>query len=212
MENKLMIGTSKPSTFPLKAVLLTASIVSAVFAGSYYVVLRPELEKLSMPASHRSIGQNIVFQNRVTIISGYLTLTTADFLMGSSGQGLYAKVKEMQSRLSSISEYGISKESIKGFWQDYAALRSDKALSNVPWLYRTRGEVNLALAGSAFIELYSQDLSRDKYERMTSAVEVLKSYKDYLNDVEPSEELKAQIHAALGLVNSIIQDSIEGYL
>jgi hypothetical protein len=206
-------SAQKPMQFPIKPVLLTAVVVSVAFVASYFTLLRSKDAATPIFDSQRSIAHNSLFQSRVTITSAYVMQTKVAVLMaGESSQGLNAKLEALQSDIGTVGEYGISKQAVDVFWKDYGSLRSDEHLQKIDWLKRTRIEVYAALSGAAFIQLYRQDFSPDRLDRLNAAVEMLKSYHSQMIDSEPQEAVKLQIDSALFLVQSQIRDFTKGVL
>lgn len=210
MHTKSSNAALKSTPSPIRAVLLTAAVVSVFFLASYFTLFRA-VATATFASQERDITQSDLFKNRVTITSAYLTQTQLTVLMaGESNQGLQTKLDALRSDIATVVEYGISKQSIEGFWRNYAALRSDEHVQKMTWLNRTQVEVYMALAGAAFIEIYGHDFAQDRLDRLRTAVEVLRSYK--IDDTEPPEVVKMQIDSALFLVQSQIQDFTKGAL
>jgi hypothetical protein len=197
----------KTAQFPARVVLLTAAVVSVFFLAAYFVLFRLEGGAIAVPDSQRSITQNALFQNRVTIASVYVTLARMTVVTQVKNEPVVlATMEALQSDVAAVAEYGISRQTVENFWKNYKTLGSDETVKTMSWANRTDVELNMALAGAAFIELYSQDFAQDRIDRLKATAALLNSFDFKREEGEPSDAVKAQIGQALSLLQSQIQE------
>lgn len=199
-----------------RIIILAVSVVSVVLAavsatyfthsrlddGEHYGISRPEDRALAAKSSYST---NTLFQTRIVVAYGYLTLIEANLLKGRSVKdGLLEDLAEMRQRLAAIGEYGVSKEETERFWKNYGSFLSQERLQEIELATRTMIKMQMALLGAAFIDLYRQDFSEKQLRRLDATINLIDAYR--ISDVKPSETLRKQIEAALFLVQTEIDE------
>jgi hypothetical protein len=154
-------------------------------------------------ASMQSYAENTIFQNRITIAIRHLTLIDLYlFQKGSTNAVLQTNLKELRQGLAAVGEYGVSKEETERFWKNYRTFLTQGSLKEIDLSVRSLVEIETALLGAAYINLYRQDFSKEELKGLEASVGALNVYRANATDVESSETSKLQIAAALLLVQT----------